>query len=116
MVGQRGHTRFVPLAIGVAAGFAVVMLGEGRPARAAAVAVTMAVWWFTEALPIAWTACVPLLAYPLLGVHGRGLVGGAGADQKQASADHWPLPVTPAPSRGLPLWSKGGCRIKSGMT
>lgn len=44
------------------------------PAYAAAVAVLMASWWFSEALPIAWTACVPLVAWPLLGMfHGTAL-------------------------------------------
>jgi sodium-dependent dicarboxylate transporter 2/3/5 len=43
-----------------------------RPAYAAAVAALMAIWWFTEALPIAWTACLPLVLYPLLGVFGKG--------------------------------------------
>jgi len=46
-----------------------------RPARAAAVAALMAVFWLTEALPIAWTACLPLVLYPLLGVFGKGLSG-----------------------------------------
>lgn len=46
-----------------------------RPAYAAAVACLMAIWWFTEALPIAWTAAVPLLLYPLLGIFGRGPAG-----------------------------------------
>ena len=46
-----------------------------RPARAAAVALLMAFWWLTEALPIYWTACVPLVAFPLLGVFGRGFLG-----------------------------------------
>ena len=40
-----------------------------------AVACSMAVWWFTEALPIAWTAALPLVLYPILGVFGRGPVG-----------------------------------------
>jgi sodium-dependent dicarboxylate transporter 2/3/5 len=39
-----------------------------RPAYAAAIAVLMACWWFSESFPIAWTAAVPLVAYPLLGV------------------------------------------------
>ena len=53
-----------------------------RPALAAAVAALMAIWWLTEALPIYVTACVPLLAYPLIRVLGptvsenvRGTVG-----------------------------------------
>ncbi len=45
-----------------------------RPALMAATATLMAVWWFTEALPIAWTACVPLLFFPLLDIHGQGPV------------------------------------------
>ncbi len=32
------------------------------------VTVWMAVWWFTEALPIAATALLPLMAYPILGI------------------------------------------------
>ncbi|MFZ5467970.1 MAG: SLC13 family permease [Myxococcota bacterium] len=52
--------------------------GQGhRPAYAAAVTVWMAVWWFTEALPIWATACLPLLLFPALGVFGQGPVGDA---------------------------------------
>ena len=36
--------------------------------RTAAVGVWMAVWWMTEALPLAATALIPLVAFPLLGV------------------------------------------------
>jgi sodium-dependent dicarboxylate transporter 2/3/5 len=36
--------------------------------RAAAVAVLMATWWISEALPLYATALVPLLLFPLLGV------------------------------------------------
>ncbi len=36
--------------------------------RAAAVAVLMAVWWMTEALPIAATSLVPIALFPLVGV------------------------------------------------
>lgn len=43
-----------------------------RPAAAAAVAALMAILWLTEALPIAWTACLPLVLFPSLGVFGRG--------------------------------------------
>ena len=43
-----------------------------RPAHAAAVALLMAVLWLTEALPIHWTACLPLALFPLLGVFGQG--------------------------------------------
>ncbi|WP_257456926.1 SLC13 family permease [Archangium lipolyticum] len=41
-----------------------------RPAAAAAVAAWMALWWFTEAVPIAWTALLPLVLFPALGVFG----------------------------------------------
>lgn len=43
-------------------------LGSPAVTRTAAVAVLMAVWWITEALPLAVTALVPLVAFPLLGV------------------------------------------------
>ncbi|MCB1234356.1 MAG: SLC13/DASS family transporter [Verrucomicrobiae bacterium] len=36
--------------------------------RTAAVAVLMAVWWITEAIPLAATSLVPLVAFPALGV------------------------------------------------
>ncbi|MCP4704321.1 MAG: SLC13/DASS family transporter [candidate division Zixibacteria bacterium] len=36
--------------------------------RAAAVAVLMAVWWITEAIPIAATALIPVVLFPLFGV------------------------------------------------
>ncbi len=39
---------------------------EGQ--RAAAVAVLMAIWWLTEALPLAGTALLPIALYPILGV------------------------------------------------
>ncbi len=44
-------------------------LGPAAPqaAAAAAVALLMAVWWLTEALPIYWTALVPVVAYPNAG-------------------------------------------------
>lgn len=35
-----------------------------RPAAAAAVTALMAIFWLTEAIPIAWTACLPLLLFP----------------------------------------------------
>ena len=41
-------------------------ISAGSAARAAAVVACMAIWWLTEALPIHWTACLPLLAFPLL--------------------------------------------------
>lgn len=62
--------RTLGLALGVTlAGvtFAVMATGAGQAAAVtAAVAVLMAVWWMTEALPIPATALVPLLAFPVL--------------------------------------------------
>ena len=59
---------------GGAALFAVLLVlpaPEGLDAtgwRVAAVGLLMAVWWMTEALPIAATSLVPLVAFPVLGV------------------------------------------------
>ena len=73
------------LALGPAVAATLVLLPSGlheiegfgsRPAYAAGVAAMMAVWWLGEAIPIAWTACLPLLLYPLFDVFGRGVLGG----------------------------------------
>ncbi len=48
---------------------------EGMPPRAwsvAAVTLLMVAWWFTEALPVAVTALVPVVAFPLLGIVSAG--------------------------------------------
>lgn len=58
---------FVPSALHTIPGYG------SRPAYAAAIAVWMALWWFTEAVPIAYTALIPLVAWPLTGVFGKGL-------------------------------------------
>jgi len=50
-----------------------------RPAMAAAVAALMAIWWLTEAIPIYWTACLPVVLFPLLGVFGDDLANGLGS-------------------------------------
>lgn len=68
-----GRVRRVGLALGVVAGAVMLLLappaGMSGPAwRTAAVAALMAVWWVTEAIPIAATALVPLVLFPLLGV------------------------------------------------
>ena len=57
-----------------AALFALILIlpppGDLSPAgwRAAAVAVLMAVWWITEAIPVYATGLLPLALFPLLGV------------------------------------------------
>lgn len=70
----------VALALATFAAFAFVpselhaIPGHGkRPAFAAATAALMAVLWLFEAIPIAVTACLPLVLYPALGVFGGGL-------------------------------------------
>ncbi len=42
-----------------------------RPALAAALTVLMAFWWISEALPMYWTACLPLVVVPLSNLHGE---------------------------------------------
>ncbi len=47
------------------------LTGQGLPSPAAwagAVVVLMATWWMTEPIPLWATGCIPLIAYPLLGV------------------------------------------------
>lgn len=79
--------RTSPGTIGLLAGTALFLLLLALPApdglapaawRAAAVALLMAVWWMTEALPIPVTAILPPLLFPLLGV----------ADVRAASAPY----------------------------
>jgi sodium-dependent dicarboxylate transporter 2/3/5 len=60
--------------------------GQGhRPAYAAAVTALMAIWWLFEAVPIAVTACAPLVLYPALGVFGKGFAG----DVARATEPFW---------------------------
>lgn len=57
-----------------AALFLILLLLPAPPAlspagwKTAAVAVLMAVWWMTEAIPIPFTALLPLVLFPILGV------------------------------------------------
>jgi sodium-dependent dicarboxylate transporter 2/3/5 len=44
-----------------------------KPALAAALTLWMAIWWIGEAVPIHFTACLPLLVLPFSGVHGAGV-------------------------------------------
>jgi sodium-dependent dicarboxylate transporter 2/3/5 len=48
-----------------------------RPAVAAGLTLWMATWWISEALPIHWTACVPLGVLPFAGIHGESVGEGA---------------------------------------
>lgn len=63
------------IGLGLGPALAVLLLLLPRPEglsvdgqRVAAVAVLMAVWWMTEALPLAATALLPIVLFPALGV------------------------------------------------
>jgi solute carrier family 13 (sodium-dependent dicarboxylate transporter), member 2/3/5 len=79
-----GHIKPLPVAVGVLVFCAVAFIPSplhhfgvygARPAYAAATALMMAIWWLTEALPIYYTACIPLIFFPLFGVFGKGIGG-----------------------------------------
>lgn len=55
------------LCVGVLA-FGNLDPGKPQVTRTAAVALLMAVWWLSEALPLAVTALVPMILFPTLGV------------------------------------------------
>jgi sodium-dependent dicarboxylate transporter 2/3/5 len=71
-----GRARTLTQKIGLALGpllFLVTLLFDldpGRPVvtRMAAVAVLMAAWWITDAIPLAATGLLPMILYPLLGI------------------------------------------------
>lgn len=48
-----------------------------RPALAAALTVLMAFWWISEAVPMYWTACLPLVIVPFSNLHGEDLAANA---------------------------------------
>jgi len=77
MTDGNGQRIATPRAVGLPLGlllFALLLVlpsPEGMPPaamRMAAVAVLMAVWWITEAVPFAAAALIPLAAYPLLDI------------------------------------------------
>ncbi|MFQ5609117.1 MAG: SLC13 family permease [Woeseiaceae bacterium] len=70
-----GRSRHQQVGLVVGPLLATVMLFVGGPEnlsdpawRAAAMGILMAVWWATEAVPIAVTALLPLVLFPLLGI------------------------------------------------
>ncbi len=70
---RRGWLRNAALWIGPAAAFATAYCGEFDPSRpevgrTAAVAVWMAIWWVSEAVPLAATSLLPVVLLPALGV------------------------------------------------
>jgi len=65
--------RYIGLALGIAIFMIVALLPElGGMSRdsqlTAAVTLLMAAWWLTEAVPVAATAMVPMVLFPLLGI------------------------------------------------
>ncbi len=54
--------------------------------RMTAVILLMAIWWITEAIPLAATALLPIVLYPLLGImYGREVPAGSRVDMSAAS-------------------------------
>lgn len=52
--------------------FADLNPGQPNVTRMAAVAVLMATWWITEAIPLAATALLPVVLFPLFGIESTG--------------------------------------------
>lgn len=76
MPAQKSRMQKVGLALGPVL-FCVMILMDLDPAnpvvsRMAGVAVLMATWWITEAIPLFATALLPLVLYPLLGIERGG--------------------------------------------
>jgi sodium-dependent dicarboxylate transporter 2/3/5 len=69
---QKTLTQKIGLALGPILFFLALFLDlhPGKPVvtRMAAVAVLMATWWITDAIPLAATALIPMVLYPLLGI------------------------------------------------
>ncbi len=66
-------SKFWGLILGIVLSISVALFAELEPGKPAitntlAIAVLMAVWWVTEAVPIAITALIPVVAFPLLNV------------------------------------------------
>jgi sodium-dependent dicarboxylate transporter 2/3/5 len=72
-LGRPSKKRWIGLISGMVVFVCILFftdLEPGRPeiTRTFAVAMLMAIWWVTEALPLSVTALVPLAAFPMLGI------------------------------------------------
>lgn len=70
---RRSLLQLASLAAGPLVALAILLLADLDPARpavtaTAAVAAWMALWWITEAIPLAATALLPVVLFPLLGI------------------------------------------------
>jgi sodium-dependent dicarboxylate transporter 2/3/5 len=72
---NNGRATFQKVGLGLGPFVAAVMILSGAPEeladsawRTAAMGSWMAIWWATEAVPIAVTALLPLILFPLLGI------------------------------------------------
>jgi sodium-dependent dicarboxylate transporter 2/3/5 len=73
MIAGRSTSQKVGLLLGPALLTAMLLIGapEGLPPKAwvtASIGILMAVWWATEAVPIAVTALLPVVFFPMFGV------------------------------------------------
>ncbi|WP_158502180.1 hypothetical protein [Vitiosangium sp. GDMCC 1.1324] len=65
-----------------------------------AVAAWMALWWFTEAVPMTWTAMLPVVLIPALGVFGTGSVLAAVGRSAQPFVDPYTFLTPGCPHEG----------------
>ena len=73
LVSGKSSTQKIGLILGPVLFFVVLLFFDFVPEKPiitsmAAVAILMAVWWITEAIPLFATALLPMLLYPLLGI------------------------------------------------
>ena len=60
--------------------------GNPQVTRMAAIILLMAIWWITEAIPLAATALLPIVLFPLMGImRGREIAAGGRVDLSTAS-------------------------------
>ena len=68
----RSKAQMIGLILGPILFFLVLLIDfvPGKPVvtRMAAIALLMSVWWITEAIPLAATAILPMILYPLMGI------------------------------------------------